>query len=68
MVCGIFLKFNGSCNIYVFAILQFWKIVLRNKATNKTQTTKNQENFALCFGENCFTSYLSKFMQDIMKP
>ena len=26
--------------------LRFWKIVLHNKITNKTQTTKNQENSA----------------------
>ena len=48
-------------------ILRFPKIALQNKITNKTWSTKNQENSAHRFGDNYLTNHLIKFLQDRMK-
>ena len=44
-------------------ISRFQKIAPANKIINKTQTTKNQENSAQCFEENCFANHLAKILQ-----
>ena len=44
--------------------MRFRKIVLHNKVLNKTQTTKNKENFAHRFGENYLRNHLVKSLQD----
>ena len=62
-VCGIFLKINRSQDIYVCE-----KIVPHNKIINKTRSTKNKENPAQRFGDNCLTNHLVKFLQDRIKP
>ena len=67
-VSGNFLKINGSRDIQPLVILRFRKIVLQNKTINKTQSTKNQKNYAHCLGENCPTDHLVKFLQDRIKP
>ena len=67
-VSGNFFKINGSRDIQPLVILWFRKIVLRNKTINKTQSTKNQKNYAYCFGENCPIDHLVKFTQDRIKP
>ena len=46
--------------------------VLKNysspKNINKTQMTKTLKNFADDFGQNCLTNYLTKRLQDKIKP
>ena len=42
--------------------------VLHNKIINKTRSTKNPENFAHRFVDNCLTNHPAKFLQDRIKP
>ena len=67
-VRGSFLKINESSDIKPLVISHFRKIVLHIKVINKIRTTKNQENFAFCFGENYPTNRLLKLLQDKTKP
>ena len=46
-------------------ILEFPKIVLHNKISNKTWSTKNQENSAHRFEDNCLKNHLVKFLQGL---
>ena len=42
--------------------------VLHNKIINKTRSTKNPENSAHRFVDNCLTNHPAKFLQDRIKP
>ena len=42
--------------------------VLHNKIINKTRSTKNPENSANRFVDNCLTNHPAKFLQDRIKP
>ena len=44
------------------------KLFFTIKLLKKTRSTKNQENFAHCFGDNYLTNHLVKFPQDRIKP
>ena len=66
--CRNLFEINGSQDISILMILQFWKIVLLHKIINKISLTKKQENSAHCFGDNYLTDHLIKFLQDRIKP
>ena len=66
---GNFLKLNGFKDTYViFGDFTVLKSCSSPKNINKTQMTKTLENFAHDFGENCLTNYLTKLLQDRIKP
>ena len=46
----------------------FRKIVLHHRINNKTQSTKNQENFAHRFGDNYVTNHLVNFCKIGLNP
>ena len=74
-LCGYDLQ-NGVRNFLLnkcfsrylsFSDFKVPKIVLHNKITNKTWSTKNQESSAHRFGGNYLTNHLVKFLQDRIK-
>ena len=66
---GNFLKLNGFKDMYViFGDFTVLKNYSSPKNINKTQMTKTLKNFANDFGQNCLTNYLTKRLQDRIKP
>ena len=66
-MCVNFKKINVFRDILLFGDF-FQKIVIHHKVIKKARSTKNQENSTHRFGDNNFTNYFVKFLQDKIEP